>query len=78
MAAQNNRQFGDRTPIVITSLTPAVCTVPVNSGSAGTYQETARVQVKVLKDGLCRLAADQAASGYYVAGHGERSFSVSR
>lgn len=78
VAAQNNRQFGDRTPIVISSLTPGVCKVAANSGSAGTYQETPRVQVTVLKSGTCRLAADQVASAYYVAGHGERAFSVTR
>lgn len=77
VAAQNNRQ-GDSTPIVLSSLTPTVCTVPPNGGSAGTYQDTPRVQVTVVKDGTCRIAADQAASAYYVAGHGERAFSVTR
>lgn len=76
VAAQNNRQFGDRTAVVITSLTPSVCTVPANSASVGTYQQTPRVQVTVVRSGTCTVAADQAASGSYVAGHAERSFSV--
>jgi hypothetical protein len=73
--ATNMRQ-SDSTPIVISSATPSVCTVPVNSSAVGTYEETPTFRVTVVGRGTCTLQADQAGSARYVAGHAERSYSV--
>jgi hypothetical protein len=69
----NNRQFDDRTAIVVSSQTPAVCTVS-GSFSLPTYTSSAAVPVTVLRGGTCTLQADQAASADYLAGHTQASY----
>jgi hypothetical protein len=56
-SAQATNMSQSTATIVISTTTPAVCTVPANSTTVGAYQRTAQFPVKLVGKGTCTIRA---------------------